>query len=117
MAIDAIVGMKRLSDAGSAAKTYQAAPQPGLNVQQNDEPVSVSIQRSSTTKGRLTANEQKPDGKKYSNYLRRTHHDIRCCQRNEGNPARLLNYPPFSAGYERKEILIAMLPCERKLSA
>jgi len=57
MAIDAIGKNEQMAPMqDQVRKTYQAAApqqQPGLNVQQNDEPVSVSIQRSSSTMGRL----------------------------------------------------------------
>jgi hypothetical protein len=123
MAIDAIGGNEQMAPMqDQVRKTYQAAapqPQPGLNVQQNDEPVSVSIQRSSSTMGRLDSfNEQK---NQMARNIRTTSDALATISEAVGgmkeNLGKIIkNYPPFPPdSSERKEILMSYVSLRKEI--
>jgi hypothetical protein len=123
MAIDAIGGNEKIAPMqDQVRKTYQAAapqPQSGLNVQQNDEPVSVSIQRSSTTMGRLDSfNEQKNlmarNIRTTSDALATISDVVGGMKENLGKIIK--NYPPFPPdSSERKEILMSYASLRKEI--
>ncbi|MRR05566.1 MAG: hypothetical protein EG828_01270 [Deltaproteobacteria bacterium] len=123
MAIDAIGGNEQIASMqDQVRKLYQAAapqPQPGLNVQQNDEPVSVSIQRSSTTMGRLDSfNQQKNlmarNIRATSDALATISEVVGGMKENLGKIIK--NYPPFPPdSSERKEILMSYASLRKEI--
>jgi hypothetical protein len=123
MAIDAIGGNEQIAPMqDQVRKTYQAAApqqQPGLNVQQNDEPVSVSIQRSSSTMGRLDSfNQQK---NQMARNIRTTSDALATISNVVGgmkeNLGKIIkNYPPFPPdSSERKEILMSYVSLRKEI--
>jgi len=123
MAIDAIGGNEQMAPMqDQVRKTYQAAvpqQQQGLNVQQNDEPVSVSIQRSSSTMGRLDSfNEQKNlmarNIRTTSDALATISEVVDGMKENIGKIIK--NYPPFPPdSSERKEILMSYVSLRKEI--
>jgi hypothetical protein len=123
MAIEAIGGNEKLAAMqDQVRKTYQVATphqQPGLNAQQSDEPVSVSIQRNSSAMGRLgNLNEEK-------NLMARNIRDTADALANvsdavsglKENLGKIIkNYPPFPQdSAERKEILMSYISLRKEI--
>jgi hypothetical protein len=123
MAIDAIGGNEQMAPMQDQVRqTYQAAApqqQSGLNLKQSDEPVSVSIQRSSSTMGRLDSfNEQKNQMARNirttSDALATLSEAVSGMKENLGKIIK--NYPPFPPdSSERKEILMSYVSLRKEI--
>jgi hypothetical protein len=123
MAIEAIGGNEKLAPMQEQVrKAYQAATpqqQPLVNAQQNDEPVSVSLQRTSSTMGRLgTFNEEKNQMatsiRTASDSLAKVSDVIGGMKENLGKIIK--NYPPFPQdSAERKELLMSYISLRKEI--
>jgi hypothetical protein len=125
MAIEAISGNEKLAPIQEQVrKAYQTATpqqQPGLTAQQNEEPVSVSLQRTSSTMGRLGSfNEEKNQMARSirtaSDSLATVSDVIGGMKENLGKIIK--NYPPFPQdSAERKEILMSYISLRKEILA
>ena len=123
MAIEAISGNEKLAPIQEQLrKAYQAAApqqQPELTAQQNEEPVSVSLQRTSSTMGRLDSfNEQKNlmarSIRTASDSLATVSEVVGGMKENLGKIIK--NYPPFPPdSSERKEILMSYISLRKEI--
>jgi hypothetical protein len=123
MAIEPIGGNEKIAAMqDQVRKTYQAAipqQQPEVNVQKNDEPVSVSFQRASSTMGRLGSfNEEKnliaKSVRTSSEALEKVSEMIGGLKENLGKIIK--NFPPFPQdSAERKEILMSYVSLRKEI--
>jgi hypothetical protein len=123
MAIEAISGNEKIAPMQEQIqKAYQAVkpqPQPGSNVQQKEESVSVSLQRTSSTMGRLGSfNEEKNQMARSirtaSDSLAKVSDVISGMKENLGKIIK--NYPPFPQdSAERKEILMSYISLRKEI--
>jgi hypothetical protein len=123
MAIEAISGNEKLASIQEQVrKAYQPGTpqqQPGLTSQQNEEPVSVSLQRTSSTMGRLGSfNEENNlmarSIRTVSGSLAKVSDVIGGMNENLGKIIK--NYPPFPQdSAERKEILMSYISLRKEI--
>jgi hypothetical protein len=123
MAIEAIGGNEKLAPVQEQVrKAYQAATpqqQPVVNSQQKEEPVSVSLQKTSSTMGRLGSfNEEKNQIAKSirtsSDSLATVSEVIGGMKENLGKIIK--NYPPFPQdSAERKELLMSYISLRKEI--
>jgi hypothetical protein len=123
MAIEAISGNEKIAPMQEQLqKAYQAVkpqPQPGSNAQQKEESVSVSLQRTSTTMGKLGSfNEEKNQIAKSirnaSESLATVSEVVGGMKENLGKIIK--NYPPFPQdSAERKEILMSYISLRKEI--
>jgi len=123
MAIEAIGGNEKLAPIQEQVrKAYQAATpqqQPVVNSQQKEEPVSVSLQKTSSTMGRLGSfNEEKNQIAKSirtaSDSLATVSEVIGGMKENLGKIIK--NYPPFPQdSAERKELLMSYISLRKEI--
>lgn len=123
MAIEAIGGNEKLAPVQEQVrKAYQAATpqqQPVVNSQQKEEPVSVSLQKTSSTMGRLGSfNDEKNQIAKSirtaSDSLATVSEVIGGMKENLGKIIK--NYPPFPQdSAERKELLMSYISLRKEI--